>query len=342
MARPVYLLLGPEDGAKGDRIKEIYAEAAKAAGSDPDRYHFYPTDDGWEEKMYGVLTTNSLFSPASFVILSQVESLSDPEAKRLCDYVSPLLGKKPPSTPNTLILVSSQTYLPPKKKGVSKLQALFPRDKRETFYELFDSQKESWVRSQFQRRKVAVTPDGIQTLLDLVENNTLELRIAIAQIALFWQIEKKKGAVTGEDIESYIANTRMEDSSSLFAAIMKHDLSDALRILHQIFAMGDSSTSTGLYFRLSWQLDKFLAVAETYARTRSLEQAFSQSSVGGRPVSIRNPRDKSVFGAGLRNYPLARARDMRALYGRYEVEIKRAGDMQTLVWEDLIAKMITA
>ena len=68
------MLLGPEAGEKGSRLKEIRNALRSEFGADPEIHRFYPfeTQNG---EIITTLVNNSLFSDHRLVILSQAEEL---------------------------------------------------------------------------------------------------------------------------------------------------------------------------------------------------------------------------------------------------------------------------
>ncbi len=336
MAAPVYLLLGPESGEKHERIKAILGQVVKEIGSQPEMHHYYPSDEGWENQMYQNLTSVGLFATWQFVILSQVESLSSRECSRLASFLKPLLAQKKQSLSATLILVSDQTYL---KEG-KVLQSAIPKEYTEVFYEMFENQKEEWIRKYFQRHGVLITPDGIKTLLSLVENNTTEMKIAANQLILFWQLEKRSTPIDGDAIDSYLANTKEEDAYTLFPSILARDLQSSLRILQQIFALGDSKTNYTLYSQLLYQFRKFLSIEEVYSQSRDIDYAFKNATVLGTRAWVIAPKEKAAYKKGLQNYSLMQARKALSALEDYDIPLKSAGDLSQVVWEQLLATII--
>ncbi len=336
MIAPVYLLLGPETGEKQERIKAIRNQIAKENGTAPEFHHYYPTDDGWEEQLYQNLTTVGFFASWQLVILSQVESLGAKESKQLADFLKPLLAPKPAPYQATLILASDATYL---KEG-KILQTTIPKDLTIFFYEMFDDRKEEWVRNYFRRHGISITPDGISTLLDMVENNTSELKSASNQLIFFWQLEKRSTPVDGDAIETYMANTKEEDAFTLFPAIMERNLKGALRILQQIFAQGDSKTSFTLYSQLLFQFRKLLSVEEIYRQTHSESEAFQNAQVFGKKAGVFTLKEKATYRKALTNYSLDQARQVLSCMEEADIPLKGAGDMCMTVWEQLLATII--
>lgn len=336
MVAPVYLLLGPETGEKQERIKAIRNQIAKENGSTPELHHYYPTDEGWEGQMYQNLTTVGFFASWQLVILSQVEMLGAKESKQLADFLKPLLAPKPAPYQATLILVSDETYL---REG-KVLQTTIPKNLTTMFYEMFDDRKEEWVGSYFHQHGITITPDGISTLLDMVENNTTELKIAANQLILFWQLEKRSTPVDGEAVETYMANTKEEDAFTLFPAIMARDLKGSIRILQQIFALGDSRTSFSLYSQLLFQFRKLLSIEELYHQTHSEKEAFLKAQVFGKNAGVYTPKDRTTYHKALSNYSLDQARQVLSCFEDADIPLKGAGDMSTTLWEQLLSTII--
>ncbi|WP_320128158.1 DNA polymerase III subunit delta [uncultured Sphaerochaeta sp.] len=328
MIEASYLLLGPETGEKELRLKEIRNELRKQIGSEPELHRFYPfeTENG---EIFAALDNNSLFADYRLVLLSQAENLSTSLATSLAQYLAH------PSTSATLIIISSENSVSPKiMKAVS-------RENTKVFYELFDNQKADWVRDFFRRYGQTITSDAIDLLLDLVENNTQELRTTCTQLALFWQSGEKKNAIGADDVEAYIHHSRQEDAFTLFPEIAKGTLKQAIDTLHSILGSGDSGAPILLVSGLLWQFRRLLSIEEALASGSSEYEAFSSANVLGKASSIRNPKDKTTYHIALATYDIRQCRNIIATLADADLASKEAGnDMVELVLEQMLYKII--
>lgn len=321
--KSVYLLLGPENGEKQTALQKIKADIRKEVGSDPELYRFYPFDAD-DNQMFSALANSSFFSSARLVIISQAESLTASQTDTLVKYLAH------PASDATLVLISEETSI-----KAQKLTKLIPKEQTTIFWELFDNQKSDWIRSFFRSRGLTITNDAIDTLLELVDNNTAELKTTSSQLAFFWQTEKKQGPIDEDSVETYIQHTRSETAFTLFPALVKRDLDSSLRIIHAILDTGDSYVSIGILAGLLWQFRRLLSISQALQENGDEATAFANATVLGSKAGIRSFRDKNLYRTALKNYSLDQIRDILIMLGEADIGLKGAGDMTTFVWEQL-------
>ena len=328
MIGPSYLLLGPETGEKEQRLKEIRNELRKQIGSDPELHRFYPfeTENG---EIFAALDNNSLFAEYRLVLLSQAESMSASLTTSIAQYLAH------PSTSATLVIISSDTSVS------AKIMKAVPKENTKVFYELFDNQKADWVRNFFRRFGLTVTSDAIDLLLDLIENNTQELRTVCTQLAMFWQTGEKQAAIGEDDVEAYIHHSRQEDAFTLFPEIASGAFKQSIDTLHSILGSGDSGAPILLVSGLLWQFRRLLSIQEAIAYGKSEYEAFASASVLGKASSVRNPRDKATYHTALATYSLEQCRNIITVLADADISTKEAGtDMVELVLEQMIYRII--
>ncbi|MDD4142805.1 MAG: DNA polymerase III subunit delta, partial [Bacteroidales bacterium] len=263
----IYLLLGPETGNKGIRLKEIRASLRQEFGSDPEIHRFYPFET-LNGEIFTALHNNSLFSDHRLVILSQAESLQAGQINELAHYI-----EKPVDTA-TLVIISALYYLPTKlSKGIPKNQII-------TFWEMYENRKPDWLRSLFAKAGFAITGDAIELLLELVENNTQELRIIADQLIQFIASEKID-TVTEETVEQYIQHTRQESVFSLFEHIATGSYQRVIDVLHALIRSGDGE-SVPLLAGLTWQFRRLFSIEEILAQGEPWDEASKKASVMGK------------------------------------------------------------
>jgi DNA polymerase-3 subunit delta len=203
MATPAYLLLGPENGAKQERLQQIADNLKRTVGSQPETYRFHASDlDG--DTLYTTLDNNSFFSDHRLVIISDIDVISSSMAAVIGKYL------EHPSDQTTLVMESDNSFV-----KLPQITKHIPKDATIIFWELFDNQKEDWVRIS-SVTKASLTSDAISTLLELIDNDTAEMRTVCSQLALFWQTGKKKGAIDSDAVETYVAHTRTRTDTRCF------------------------------------------------------------------------------------------------------------------------------
>ena len=316
------MLLGPEAGEKGSRLKEIRNALRSEFGADPEIHRFYPfeTQNG---EIITTLVNNSLFSDHRLVILSQAEELQSQQVKMLTDYLAS------PSDSATLVIISSQTWLS------GKLTSLIPKEQVQVFWELFENRKETWVRNLFADAGFAITSDALELLLELVENNTQELRSTGMQLMQFVGAEGSD-IVTEETVEQYIQHTRQESVFSLFEHICTGTYARALEVLHTLIRCGEGD-AIPLIAGLLWQFRRLVSLEELLQEGLGWDEAARKTEVSGKSAPIKRKKDQASYQSAAQRYPLSTSRSIIARLGEYDIKTREMGnDFQQLLLENLL------
>ncbi|MFO8065833.1 MAG: DNA polymerase III subunit delta, partial [Spirochaetia bacterium] len=244
---PVYLLLGPEQGEKAKEVRRIRELAAKqasaggaggggeAGGADAeaavDEHRFYAFETPIQEAL-SLLRSGSLFSSHTLVVVHGAEQL---KRKEDLDLLEAYLEH--PSESGTLVLVSDEFRIkdPRSKKDWTKG---IPEDNRKIFWEMFENQKRDWLSSFFRRKYVDIDDEAIELILELVDNNTLELKRAAGRLAMF---VGEGGRLSAEEVETYLYHSKSENVFTLFRAIVDRDLEGALELLRKLLLSSENS-----------------------------------------------------------------------------------------------------
>ncbi|MFP4067706.1 MAG: DNA polymerase III subunit delta [Spirochaetaceae bacterium] len=286
----VFLLLGPEQGEKAREVKRIRALAAKQAAAgggsetDVEEHRFYAFETPIQDAL-SLLRSGSLFARHTLVLIHGVEELRRAEDLDLLEtYLTH------PSETGTLVLLSDEFRIkdPRSKKDWTKR---IPQDNHKIFWELFENQKRDWLWSYFRRRNVATDEEAIELILELVENNTLELKRAAGRLATF---VGEGGRLGAEEVESYLYHSKEENVFTLFRAVAERDLDGSLELLRKLMLSGDASPHS-IMAGLLWQLRKLHDSAALTARHYSTDEAF-------RRVGIRGKRNQKMYAAALSRY----------------------------------------
>ena len=226
----LYLFTGPEIGLRSDEIEGLKRNLArKASGVD---YHLFYVNETSVANVVSLLMNGSLFSDAKFVVLNNAELI---KKKEDIEVISE--WKKTASDESVLVLVSDEI-------GVDKkLEAVVSKDKKKIFWELFENKKTQWITDFFRRKGYSIEPDAVETILELVENNTAALA---SECGRFFVCFDKSHTITAEDADSLLSHNREESPFTLFDAISgtgskTERLETALEILQKIRLSKDSS-----------------------------------------------------------------------------------------------------
>ena len=281
-----YLLLGPEQGEKAREVQRIRELAAKqAAGTEVEEHRFYAFETPVQEAL-SLLRSGSLFAGHTLVIIHGVEQI---KRKEDLDLLESYLDH--PSDSGTLVLVSDEFRIkdPRSRKDWTKR---IPEDNRKIFWEMFENQKRDWLNTFFRRQRVDVDEDAVELILELVDNNTLDLKRAAGRLALFIG---ENGRLTADEVETYLYHSKEENVFTLFRAIADRDLEGSLELLRKLLLSSDNSPQS-ILAGLLWQLRKLHSLATLTDRNYSADEAF-------RTLNIRGKRNQRLYSAALSAYP---------------------------------------
>ncbi len=234
---PVWLFLGPEVGNKNDDIKQLRAKIKKLLG-DVDEDTFYANETPLSHVL-SLLQNGSLFSAGRFVVLRGVELIKKKEdIEMLSNWIAGMEKKSSDLTSAWLVLVSDEISVD------KKLENLIPKQNKIIFWEMFDNQKNDWVKNWFIKAGFSIDADAIETILDLVENNTETLRNECSRFSLCFEKGKH---ISVDDVDTILSHNREETPFTLFATLCDSEkstsdkLSASLAILQHIRNSKESS-----------------------------------------------------------------------------------------------------
>ncbi|MEE8441435.1 MAG: DNA polymerase III subunit delta [Spirochaetia bacterium] len=275
----VLLFLGPEEGLKSDELDELRRRISRQHGESTDEHRFYLPDDSVSAAV-DLLRNGSLFSEHRLVLVVGVEQLrKKADLAPLIDY----LGSPNPDA--TLVLLSDAIRVD------SKLEKLIPGGNRKVFWELFENQKHSWVVGFFRKRQVTITPEAIDLFLEVVENNTQELRNEADKLCTY---VGASGSVDVEEIETFIYHSREESVFTLFKHITGAAFESALTVLDKLVSSGDAAP-VQVVGGLVFQLRRLLALRLLLDNDVPAETAF-------RRLNVRGKRIQAEYHAGAQKF----------------------------------------
>ncbi len=292
---PVYLFLGPEIGQKFDEIDRIRKSFQKQEGGSPEIHKLYPFDTSIGE-VISLMKNGALFSDYKFITFMNVEELKKNDISELISYI------KSPGTDCTLFLVSDKSSVD------KKIASSIPKKAVRIFWELFENQKKTWVANYFRKQQISISNDATEMLLEMVENNTNDMRIACNKLAIFfgenYQIEE-------EDIEGFIYHSKEENVFTLFKKIALGDFSSSVEILHKIALSGEGSPIQ-LISGLQWQFRKLLTLSLLFSRQYGRDEALTKAQ-------IRGKRNQQTYIDGSKNYSTRELQSIIVLIGKYDI-----------------------
>lgn len=305
------LFLGPELGEKQDAIDEI----RRRLGKGREETSFYAGETTVSD-MVSFLQNGSLFADTRLVFIKSAELIKKrDEVDLLSSYM------KNPQDNTTLILVSDTTSL------AKALETAAPSGKK-VFWELFDSRKQEWLTSFFKRAGFTIRADGIEAILELVENNTSALRQECGRLMQFLSKNKPIGA---EDIEKWLSHTRAESAFTLFSRIAAGDFQKSLETLHALLLAKESPIA--ILAGLVWcfkRLRDYTAVVE----------AGSLSELEFRKAGFASPKMRKDYNSAFRRYGADAADRCLALTAKFDTRVRQGGsDLESLLMDLYLYKI---
>lgn len=221
MSAPIYLYSGPEFGERKEQVEFIKQSQRKLFG-DVDDYLLYASDSKIED-IVAKLQTESLFVPATCIVLRQAELIKKKEDISLIASWLKSVSAKPKENQNSsiLILVSDEISVD------AKLSKLVPKENQKIFWELSSARLEDWLRNYFRKNGYAVEQSALEEILELVEGNTEALK---SECSRFFVVFEKGHAITEDDVDKLLAHNREENAFTLFNALCDSSETAARRL----------------------------------------------------------------------------------------------------------------
>lgn len=226
MAAPIFLYTGPEAGEKNNQIL-LQKDALKKKFGAIDDFVYYGTDLNMSD-VVAQLMTESLFTPATFVLIRSAELIKD---KKDIDLLAEWIKTAENKDGSTVLVLASDEL-----KVDSKLEKIVPPANRRVFWEMFENRKEQWLYSFFKKNGYSIDSEAVSSILDMVENNTEELR---SECSRFFMCFPAGHTVTEYDVEQILSHNRAESAFTLFDAMAAQNstekrLESSLLILQKI------------------------------------------------------------------------------------------------------------
>ena len=279
-----YIFLGPELGKKQDAVKAVKEKFPNAEES-----IFYPGETSISE-IADTLLNISLFADAKIVIVKNAEQIKKKDEAELLASCAERMEKT-----TVLILLSDEIKIAASLED-GFTQAGMPKNNRQIFYEMFESEKNEWVMSFFRHEGFNISRDCVSAILELVENNTDALRRECTHLMNFLPAAgaAQDRQVTTEDIEKWLSHNREESAFTLFSRIASGDLSKALESLSVMLAAKEDARS--ILAGLAWcfrKLGDYLSLLEAGNANNSFEL---------KKIGLSSPKAKDDYSAAAKRY----------------------------------------
>jgi len=290
----VFIFLGPELGKKQDAVNALREKNPGAEES-----VFYAGETPLRE-IADTLLNISLFSSSRMIIVKNADLIKKKDDIELLVSCIRDMEKN-----TTLILLSDENRL------ASGLEDAVPKDRRQIFYEMFEREKNEWVRQFFSREGIKIDRDCIDIILELVENNTEALRNECSRLIYFLP---KDRPVKPEDIEQWLSHNREESAFTLFSRIASGDLSKALESAAVMSGAKESAQS--ILAGLAWcfrKLGDYLSLLETGDANNSMEL---------KKIGLSAPKVRDDYIAAARRYNWEDVETCLALTAQYDLLLR--------------------
>ncbi|MDR0719660.1 MAG: DNA polymerase III subunit delta [Treponema sp.] len=232
MVNPCSIFLGPEIGEKQEAVEEIRKQLTAKHG-DFERIVFYAGETP-VSRIMDVLRNGSLFVETRLIIIKNAEAFKAESAKKKEDLDALAGFMSNPQKGTYLILLSDEIRI------AEKLDRAVPKEAKKIFWEMFENRKRDWIVSFFRREGFRISAEGIQTILELVENNTGALKQECSRLTLFLDKNRELGS---EEIEKWLSHSREESVFTLFSRIAAGDLSRSLESIRSLLASKENPRS---------------------------------------------------------------------------------------------------
>ena len=309
-AKGAYIFLGPEIGKKQDAIAEIKNKCA-VNGSPPEETVFYAGETPLVD-IANAAQNHSLFAESRLFMVKNAEQIKKKEDVTL---IASCMRELEPGT--VLILISDEFKL------AAGLDDCVSKENRRVFYELFENEKSEWLRSFFRREGYRIDPDGIDVILEMVENNTDALRRECSRLTLFLPKDRPASAT---DVEKWLAHNREESAFTLFSRIAAGDTSKAVESLHTLLAAKESAQ--GVLATLAWcfrKLRGYLALLKNGEPNN-----FELKKIG-----LSSPKARDDYASASRRYQAAAVDACLALTAEYDILTRASGTALEAVLMDV-------
>jgi DNA polymerase-3 subunit delta len=309
-----YIFLGPELGKKQDAVDAV---RKKFPGAEESVFYCGETP---VNAIADTLQNHNQFTDSRIVIVKNAE------IKKKKDEVDLLVSCIKNMEENTaLILLSDEIKL------ASAIDDAVPKDKRQIFYEMFEREKNEWLRQFFSREGFNIDRDCIAAILEMVENNTEALKRECSRLVCFLP---KDRPVKTDDIEKWLSHNREESTFTLFSRIALGDTSRALECLAVMLAAKESAQ--GIMAGLAWcfrKLDDYLALLET-----GEPNSFELKKIG-----LSAPKVRDDYTAASRRYNADGVQACLALTAKYDILLRSpVAVLENILMDRYILALINA
>ncbi len=266
--RPVYLVIGEERVLVDHVLHELRARCVEPATADFNLDRF-TAGDASVDRVLSVVCTAPMFAPRRLVIVHQVERWEPPAGgaavalDRLADYCTRAVDS------TCLVLCS------PKLDARRRLVTLA---KKEGFVvacdPLAEAARREWAEARFTERGHRISPEALGNLIKVLPADLGTLQDAVERLSLFVGPDTR---VEASHVSELIVRVTEANAFQLIAAITQRHLSEALRLLDEVYDSRDGGLR--LLGLLAWSVRQVLRFDAELAAGNPFEQAAKSAGV---------------------------------------------------------------
>jgi DNA polymerase III subunit delta len=290
---PVHLLMGPEEGEKAAFVDKIRQGLTSRYGDGQLEVFRYYAGEAPMAEVVRCLRNASLFASHRLVIVGEVDGV-----KRADDVAALVEYCASPAPDATLLLLSSGLSGDIDRKIVGdqkkKSPGAVPFDCQKIFWELFENQKQGWVTGFFRQKGITISTDAVEYILDMVENNTRDLRVECERLAQFFGTPADIGL---ESVEQYIYHSKEENVFTLFDHLCLRELASSQEVLDKIL-LSREAEATQIAGGLLLQFRRLLAYKRMIAESYESAEAFTK-------LRVWSKKSQKTYAEGGRRYSAA-------------------------------------
>jgi len=313
VSKNAHIFLGPEYGKKQDAINAVREKFPGA-----EETVFYAGETNVSE-IAGTIQNHSLFAESRIIIIKNAELI---KKKDELELLSSCINEMENDT--SVILLSDE------KKLASGLD--LPKANSQIFYEMFENEKNEWVRLLFKREGYNIDKDCIDTILELVENNTDALRRDCTRLMGFLS---KDQPITAVEIDKWLSHNREESAFTLFTRIASGDLSRALESMSIMLAAKQSAQS--ILAGLAWcfrKLGDYLNLVETGNAGNNFEL---------KKIGLSSPNIRNDYTTASKRYNSEAVEACLALTAEYDLLLRSpVAIMENILMDRYVLALVTS
>ncbi len=311
MATGVYLLLGPENGEKDEYLSKLKTSILTKTGEQPEEHRFYAFKPEYTD-LVAILRNNALFSKHRIVTLSEAH-----EVKKKADIDVLKSYCSHPVEDATLILLSNDYRID------RRLSDAIPKENIKIFWELFENRKQAWIIDYFKKAGFSVEKEAVTLLLELVDNDTRDLKRECERLTLFLEGSE---IVTADKVEELIYHSKAESVFTLFDQIAGGNFPGSLDVLQslRLAGAGDPGQILG---GLVWQFRRLLSVKRLVDHRYSYDEALKKAN-------IRGKKNGRTYTEACAKYSSNDLENILTLVASYETDLRSGmADLQGICLE---------